>query len=68
MTASALLAGLIFGSIGFVAFIWGKKQSAWPPMVIGAVLMAYTYFVPDVIAQYVIGALLVAALYVFRNS
>lgn len=68
MTAAALIPGLIFGSIGFVAFVWGKKQSAWRPMVIGVVLMAYTYFVPDVIAQYVIGAILVAALYFYRDA
>jgi hypothetical protein len=65
--ASNLIAGLIFGSIGFVAFIYGKKQASAKHMVIGGLLLAYTYFVPNVIAVYAIGAVLTLALFFPRD-
>ena len=41
---SNLFAGIIFGSIGLGAFIYGKKNAFWRPVVIGIMLMAYPYF------------------------
>jgi hypothetical protein len=40
-----LIGGLVFGSIGFVAFIYGKRMSLWRPMFLGLGLMVYPYFV-----------------------
>lgn len=31
--------------IGFVLFVYGKKQQRWPHLVAGIALMAYPYFV-----------------------
>ena len=62
-----LLGGFIFGSIGFVAFIYGKRRSAWKPMLIGLGLMAYPYFVPGNAFLYSLGTLLTGALFVFRD-
>ena len=62
-----LMGGIIFGGIGFVAFVYGKKQSSPKPLCIGLALMIYLYFIPDTAAMYLIGALLCAALYFFRD-
>lgn len=67
MTTANLLAGVIFGSIGFAVFLYGKKQTSFKAMGIGAALMVYPYFIPNTIALYVIGVVLIAALFVFRD-
>ncbi len=45
--ASSLVASLVVSGIGFVAFTYGKKQSRFPQMIIGLVLMGFPYFVSD---------------------
>ena len=67
MNASNLFAGLIFGSVGFVAFIYGKKQTLIKPMIIGIVLMGYTYFLTGTLVMYLVGIALCAALYFWRE-
>jgi hypothetical protein len=62
-----LLGGLVFGSIGFVAFIYGKRMHIWKPMFLGLALMAYPYFVENNLAMFTIGAVGTAALFLFRN-
>ncbi|MEP6936672.1 MAG: hypothetical protein ABI871_01250 [Chthoniobacterales bacterium] len=62
-----LIAGLIFGSIGFVAFIYGKRMHVWTPMFIGLLLMAYTYFVTDTLLVFGLGTVLSATLFLFRQ-
>jgi hypothetical protein len=39
-----LFLSLIPGGLGFVLFIYGKKQDRWPHLVAGLVLMVYPYF------------------------
>ena len=58
---------IIFGSIGFVAFAYGKKNKIWRPMIIGIALMAYPYFFSGTLAIYLIGITLTAALYFWRG-
>ena len=62
-----LIGGFLFGGIGFVAFVYGKGQASLKLMVLGAVLMAYPYFVPNTLATYVIGVLLTAGVFLFRD-
>ncbi|HTL69813.1 MAG TPA: hypothetical protein VL404_00835 [Candidatus Eisenbacteria bacterium] len=62
-----LAAGTLFGSIGFVAFVYGKKEAAWKPLVIGLVLMGYPFAVQDTTLLWVIGSALTASLYFFRD-
>src|SRR5437016_11107410 len=64
---SALLGSLLFGAVGFVAFMYGKKMVLWKPMVFGVALMAYPYFVPQTWLMYTIGCALCLGLYVFRG-
>ena len=62
-----ILAYIIFGAIGFVAFIYGKKNTFWRPMIIGLALMAYPYFLSGTLAIYLVGIVLTAALYFWRE-
>ena len=39
-----ILAGLIFGTIGWGAFSYGRKLELWKPIAIGLTLMTYPYF------------------------
>ncbi len=62
-----LLAGLLFGSIGFVAFVYGKKQGRWSTMGIGGLLTLYPFVVTNTVATWIVGAALTAALFVFKD-
>ena len=62
-----LVGGLIFGSIGFVAFVYGKRMHVWKPMFLGLALMVYPYFVANDLALLVIGAVGTAVLFLFRD-
>lgn len=66
-SGASLIGGLLFGSIGFVAFIYGKRMHVWKPMFLGLALMAYPYFVENDIALFAIGAAGTAALFLFRD-
>ncbi len=66
-SGAQLLAGLLFSSVGFVAFIYGKRLHVWKPMFLGLALMVYTYFVEDTALLFGIGAVLTAALFLFRD-
>jgi hypothetical protein len=57
MSGTNLIGGLLISSIGFVAFIYGKKMSLWKPMLCGLALMAVPYFIADTVVMYAVGAL-----------
>lgn len=46
-TAATLFASLIWGTIGAGFFIYGKKQSAYIPMLGGLALVGVSYFIPS---------------------
>jgi hypothetical protein len=54
-SAANLIGRTVFGAIGFVAFVYGKRMSLWKPMLIGIALMVYPYFVSDDKIMIVIG-------------
>ena len=62
-----IFAYIIFGGIGFVAFIYGKKNKILRPMIIGCALMGYPYFFSGTLVMYIIGIALTAALYFWRE-
>jgi predicted phage tail protein len=64
---SNLFGSMLFGTIGFAAFIYGKKAMNWKPMVIGGALMGFTFFVSQTWLVYLLGAGLSAALFIFRD-
>ena len=58
---------LIPGGIGFVLFVYGKKQQRWPHLIAGIAMMVYPYFTGTITAMAVVGVLICAALwYVVR--
>jgi hypothetical protein len=59
VTPTTLFLSLIFSSVGFGFFIYGKKQSRPLPLVVGLVLMIYPYFISDVLALVTIGLVLI---------
>jgi hypothetical protein len=65
--AANLIGGLIFGSIGFIAFIYGKRMNLWKPMFCGLGLMIFPYFVSDTVVMYAIGLFGSAALLFLRE-
>ena len=67
MQASTLLGGLIFSGIGFVAFVFGKKQARIKTAIIGLLLLVYPYFVYDPIWVYTIGIVLTICLFIFTD-
>ncbi|HJX97347.1 MAG TPA: hypothetical protein VJ281_00595 [Chthoniobacterales bacterium] len=66
-SAANLIGGTIFGAIGFVAFMYGKRMSLWKPMLIGIALMVYPYFVSDDKIMIVIGVFGSTALFFVRE-
>ena len=51
-----LFLSLIPGAIGFVLFVYGKKQERWPQLIAGLLLMVYPYFTPGLVSLTAIGA------------
>ena len=66
-SAANLIGGFVFGSIGFVAFIYGKRMNLWKPMLLGIGLMVYPYFINDDKIMLVIGLVASTALFFFRD-
>jgi hypothetical protein len=61
-----LLWGLLFGSIGLGYFIYGKKQRLVVPLICGLVLMAFPYFVTNLVLLVGLGVVLCAIPYFLR--
>ena len=66
LSAANLIGGCVFGSIGFVAFIYGKRMNLWKPMLLGIALMVYPYFISDDLLLIAIGAIGTAGLFFLR--
>jgi hypothetical protein len=66
-SAANLIGGLVFGSIGFVAFVYGKRMHLWKMMLCGLALMIYPYFVEDMLILFAIGVIGSGALFFLRD-
>ena len=53
-----LFVSLIPSGVGFVLFVYGKKQDRWPQMVAGLLLMAYPYFATSLVSLVATGAVI----------
>lgn len=58
-----LFVSLIPGGVGFVLFVYGKKQQRWPHIVAGPLLMVYPYFTPGLGSLVTVGAVIGLALW-----
>jgi hypothetical protein len=58
----SLFASLFISTVGFALLGYGKKQSRFPQMAVGLVMLIYPYFVSSALWMVGIAALLLAAL------
>jgi len=58
-----LFLSLIPGGVGFVLFVYGKKQQRWPILAFGVAFMVYPYFTDTIAAMAGVGVLLGALLW-----
>ena len=59
-----LFLSLFPSGIGFVLFVYGKKQQRWPQLVAGLLLMVYPYFVDSPLGLTAVGAVIGLGLWV----
>jgi hypothetical protein len=63
-----IFGAILFGVIGIAAYRYGKKTSRPHAKWIGVALMLYPYAISNTWLLYIVGAVLSAALYLFRNE
>jgi hypothetical protein len=63
-----LILSLIPSGIGFVLFMYGKKQQRTPQLLTGLALMVYPYFTTTVLSLVGVGAILCGALYLMISA
>jgi hypothetical protein len=63
LTMMTLFLGLLFGSIGTVYLIYGKRQSSPIHLVVGTILIIYPYLFTNAILVFVAGVILTAIPY-----
>lgn len=62
-----LMGSFIFSGIGVAVFIYGKKERSFKPLLIGAVLVGYSYFITNTFWMYAVGIGLCLLLYFWRD-
>jgi hypothetical protein len=60
MNTSAIMWGVLFGSIGAGYFMYGKKQRKAVSLMSGMVLCSFPYFISNVILMVLVGVILMA--------
>jgi hypothetical protein len=63
-----LLAGFIFGTLGWGAFSYGRKLDLWQPRAIGLGLMIYPYFITNRYLLWGTGVALLVLLWFFHDE
>jgi hypothetical protein len=59
----SLFLGLLFGSIGMVYMIYGKRQASVIHIVVGAILIIYPYLFSNTLLVFIAGVILTAIPY-----
>jgi hypothetical protein len=59
----SLFLGLLFGSIGMVYMIYGKRQSSVIHIVVGAIMIIYPYLFSNALLVFIAGVILTAIPY-----
>ncbi len=65
-SSNTLFLSLLFGSVGFGYFIYGKKQSKVIPLLVGLALCVYPYFVSNIYVMLAVGVLLIVVPFLVR--
>ena len=68
MNSTALFLGVLWGSIGFGYFLYGKKQQKMIPLLCGLTLIIFPYFIDSSIALCLIGLIIAIVPYFLRDS
>ena len=63
MDSTWLLWSSLFSLIGLAIFVYGRRQRRGVPLVIGIVLMVYSYFIANIWVLVGIGLLLIGVLF-----
>lgn len=58
-----LFLSLIPGGVGFVLFVYGKKQQRWPVLAFGIAFMVYPYFTETIASMTIVGVVLAVLLW-----
>ncbi len=66
MSTSTLMWGVVWGSIGFAYFTYGRKQKRPVPLAAGIALFVFPYFVTNTLLIVGIGAVLSIIPFVIR--
>jgi hypothetical protein len=61
--AGHLFASLFVGSVGYVAFAFGRRQRRLPQLLTGLTLLIFPYFVDSVLVMLLIASALVALMW-----
>ncbi len=65
-STAQLVWGMLFGAIGMGFFVYGKRQKAFAPLLVGMALCIFPYFMPNVYALVIVGAVLIVLPYFIR--
>jgi hypothetical protein len=63
LDGNSILASLLIGLVGSGCFMYGRRQGRVPPMAVGAALVIYPYFVPNVGVMVAIAVALLVVLW-----
>lgn len=63
-----ILAGIVFGIIGWGAFSYGKRLDLWQPRAIGVGLMVYPYLFSNAWLLWGVGAGLLGLLWLYHDE
>ena len=63
-----LFFGLLFGSIGTIYMIYGKRQSSPIHIIVGAILIVYPYLFSNAILIFLAGVVLTAIPYAHQRG
>lgn len=66
-STATIVWNVLFGAIGAGYFLYGKRQHEGVPMICGFALMVFPYFVSSAWAVFIIGAILMAVPFLFRD-
>jgi len=67
INASSLMTSLVFGSVGFSYWFYGRKKQRSGMLWAGVALMVYPYFIENLAASILIGAALSVLPFFYRD-
>jgi len=62
---STLIIGIVTGALGVGYIVYGRRQTKFVPVIAGIALCTYSYFIDSAVWLCVVGALLLAAPFIF---